>query len=315
MRPILSFLVLLPFATGSAFGWGCDGHRMVALIARAHLTPAVSSAVDKLLRENPIDAALKRFCKDRPGDLMADAATWADDARNIEKTADWHFIDIPLAIQGDPADEKEAMKWCKASPEGNPGCIVSALDLEWAILRDQSQPAPLRAKALRYVIHFVGDLAQPLHATDNHDRGGNCTEIGFFSSETNAKPENLHSIWDSKILGRDLEATKATPAQYARTLDREFARDESKVDVLAWTWDSHRLGAAVTYGDLKPPIPIAPAALGTADEAGCTEQRAAVAALHISIDDEYVSHALPAIREQLAKAGYRLAALLNRTLQ
>ena len=71
----------------------------------------------------------------------------------------------------------------------------------------------------------------------------------------------------------------------------------------------------MTYGDLKPPIPVVPAALGTADEAGCTEQRAAVAALHISIDDEYVSHALPVIREQLAKAGYRLAGLLNQTFQ
>jgi hypothetical protein len=288
---------------------------MIALIARAHLTPAVSSAVDRLLRENPIDPALSRYCKDRPDDPMADSATWADDVRNIEKTADWHFIDIPLASQGDPADEKEAMKWCQASSEGKPGCIVSAIEYELAILRDQSQPAPLRARALRYLIHFVGDLSQPLHASDNHDRGGNCTEIRFFSNEKDAKPENLHSIWDSKLLGRDLEARKATQAQYARTLDRDFALGESKIDVLAWTWDNHRLAAAVTYGDLKPPIPVAPVALGTADDAGCAEQRAAVAALHISIDDEYAGHALPVIREQLAKAGYRLAGLLNQTFE
>ena len=68
---------------------------MVALIARAHLTPAASISVDQLLRENPIDPALSRFCKDRPSDLMADSATWADDAKTIEKTAEWHFIDIP----------------------------------------------------------------------------------------------------------------------------------------------------------------------------------------------------------------------------
>ena len=59
---------------------------MIALIARAHLTPAAANAVDQLLRENPIDPALSRFCKDRPNDLMADSATWADDAKNIEKT-------------------------------------------------------------------------------------------------------------------------------------------------------------------------------------------------------------------------------------
>lgn len=284
---------------------------MIALIARAHLTPAAASAVDQLLRENPIDPALSRFCKDRPSDPMADSATWADDARNVEKTADWHFIDIPLAA----AAGSDAMQWCKPAADGKPGCIVSAIDYEWAILRDKNQPAPLRAKALRYLIHFVGDLSQPLHAADNHDRGGNCTEMTFFSNEKDAKPENLHSIWDYKIIARDLEARKATQAQYAKTLDEEFARSDSKIDVLAWAWDSHKLAATVTYAVLKPPIPIEPAALGTADQAGCAEQRAAVAALHISIDDEYVGHALPVIREQLAKAGYRLAGLLNQTFQ
>jgi hypothetical protein len=204
------------------------------------------------------------------------------------------------------------MRWCKPAPDGKPGCIVTAIESEWAILRDKSQPAPLRAKALRYLIHFVGDLSQPLHASDNHDRGGNCTEMKFFSEE---KPENLHSIWDYKIIARDLDARKATQTQYAKTLDEEFALSESKIDVLAWAWDSHKLAATVTYADLKPPIPIAPLALGTADQEGCAAQRAAVAALHISIDDEYLGHALPVIREQLAKAGYRLAQLLNQTLQ
>jgi hypothetical protein len=278
---------------------------MIALIARAHLTPAVSSAVDQLLRENPIDPSLSRFCRDRPNDLMADSATWADDARNIEKTGDWHFIDIPLAVHAD----SDVMKWCKPI-DGKPGCIVTAIDYEWAILRDKSQPAPVRAKALRYVIHLVGDLSQPLHATDNHDRGGNCTEINFFSE---AKPENLHAIWDYRIIERDLGVKKTTQAQYARSLDEDFA--ESKIDVLAWTWESHTLASTVTYADLKPSIPIAPAVLGTADQTACTEERAAVAALHISIADEYVSHALPVIREQLARAGYRLANLLNQTFK
>ena len=65
-------------------------------------------------------------------------------------------------------------------------------------------------------------LSQPLHATDNHDRGGNCTEIKFFSAE---KLENLHAIWDYKIIARDLDTNKATQAQYARNLDESFSRD------------------------------------------------------------------------------------------
>ena len=160
-------------------------------------------------------------------------------------------------------------------------------------------------------------MSQPLHASDNRDRGGNCTEIRFFSQE---KPENLHAIWDYKIIARDLESNKATQAQYAKAIDERFSRNwpswgKSKIDILSWTWDSHTLASTVTYGDLKPPIPIASPDAGVADQAACNAERAAVAALHITIDDEYVSHALPVIREQLAKAGYRLAGLLNQTFQ
>jgi hypothetical protein len=198
------------------------------------------------------------------------------------------------------------MKWC------GEGCIVSAIDHEWAVLRDTTKPAPSRAKALRYLIHFVGDLAQPLHAGDNHDRGGNCTEIRFFAE---GKPENLHAIWDYKIIARDLEAKKESQSQYAKDLDAEFPRSESGIDVRAWTWESHALASAVAYGNLKPPVPIASPTSGTADQTACAAERAAVGALHISIDDEYVNHALPVMREQLAKAGYRLAALLNQTFQ
>lgn len=280
---------------------------MIALIARTHLTPQASQEVDRLLRENPIDPALNRFCRDRPADLMADSATWADDARNTEMTGDWHFIDIPRAVQ-----EGDHRMWCKPAADGKPGCIVSAIDYEWAILRDQRQSSASRAKALRYVIHFVGDLAQPLHATDNHDQGGNCTEMKFFSDE---KPQRLHAVWDYRIIQRELDSKKETKIEYARALDAEFRQAEPKIDVLAWTWESHRLAAEIAYGDLKPEIPVASQASGTADQDACNAERASVAALHISIDNDYVSRVLPVIRDQIAKAGYRLAALLNQTFQ
>jgi hypothetical protein len=248
---------------------------------------------------------------------MADSATWADDARNIEKTADWHFIDIPLAVHTDTAHEKDALTWCMPSASGKPGCIVTALGYEWALLRDRSRPAPVRAKALRYVIHLMGDLSQPLHAGDNHDRGGNCTAIRFFSGE---KPDNLHAIWDYRILARELESSHATQQQYARTLDESFARQwpawgESKIDIPAWAWESHALASGVVYADLKPPIPIAPAAAGLSGKEACDAGRANIGAMRIAIGDEYVARTLPVIREQLAKAGYRLAELLNQTFQ
>jgi hypothetical protein len=317
MRIALSLLVALPVLSTSAFGWGCEGHQIIALIARAHLTPAVSAAVDRLLRENPIDPSLNRFCKERPNDPMADSATWADDARNIGKTAEWHFIDIPLAVRAGSVPEQDAMKWCPPQGGNKPRCIVTAIDYEWTILRNGGQSAPARANALRYLIHFLGDLTQPLHVSDNRDRGGNCTSIRFFAQK---KPQNLHGIWDYQLIARDLGANKTTQFESAKKLDENFSSHwsewgEAKTDILAWTWESHKLAETVAYADLEPGIPTEAATAGLADREGCNAERDKVAALRISMGDRYAAQAMPVIREQLAKAGYRLAGLLNRTFQ
>jgi hypothetical protein len=289
---------------------------MVALIARAHLTPAASDAIDRLLRQSPIDPALSRNCKDRPGDPMADSATWADDQRSADRgTANWHFIDIPLAIHAGSVPREDAMKWCAVSPDGNPGCIVSALDFEWAVLRDTSQPAAARATALRYVIHFLGDLAQPLHVVDNHDQGGNCENVLFFGAT-----QNLHSVWDTQLIARDLAASKATEIQYAGNLDQKFSSNWpgwgiAKIDFLGWAWESNELAESVAYGDLMPHLPVAPATAGEADRDACAIVREKSTAQQIAIGDDYFAQAMPVIREQLAKAAYRLAGMLNQTFQ
>jgi len=309
----------MPLFAGSAFAWGCEGHQMVALIARAHLTPAASAAVDQLLRENPIDPALNRFCKDRPGDLMADSATWADDIKNIDKTGQWHYVDIPLAVSESGED---AMVWC--APLGPPqagkdrtGCILNATAFELELLHDKTQPPAVRANALRYVIHFLGDITQPLHDTDNHDQGGNCTSINVSFLD---KPANLHGIWDYALLANELQQKKLNQAQLAATIDKEFSVEwndwsSSGVDLLAWAWEGHAIAADVVYGDLTPKIPVAAANAGLADRAACDAERAKVAALHITIAQPYVDAAMPVIHQQIARAGDRLAAVLNQLFQ
>ena len=295
------------------FGWGCEGHQMIALIARAHLTNAASDAVDPLLRANPIDPALSRFCKDRPDDLMADASTWADDARNIEKTSQWHYVDIPLSVTHEQPDIDA---WCALVGPADPskdrtGCIVTAISYQWGILRDASRPEAERAKALRYLIHFIGDLHQPLHDTDNDDRGGNCTALTFF---TEGRPANLHAIWDYKLIERELERAHQTQPQFASALDQKFSQHwtewgQPKADVLRWTWEGHAIAHDVTYGDLRPHIPVE----APNSNPDCNLERDKVAALHISVSTAYFDQAEPVIEQQLAKAGYRLAALLNQT--
>jgi hypothetical protein len=316
MRSLFVLLAALVCSSGPAFGWGCEGHQIVALIAWAHLTPTARAAVDQLLRGNPIDPALNRFCKDRSDNLMVDSATWADDVKNTEKTGDWHFIDIPIAVNPARGQEPDVMQWCKPA-DGKPGCIVSAIALESEILRDASKPAPDRAKALRYVIHFIGDLSQPLHASDNRDRGGNCTAISFFGGE---KPDNLHAIWDYKIIAKEMADRHMTQSQYAAMLDKAYSPNwpwggNQNIDVPSQAWDSHAMAVVFTYGNLTPKIPVAPANAGLADNNACNAERDTVQALHITIGADYESKALPVIDEQLAKAGLRLADLLNDTFK
>src|SRR5947209_798904 len=153
-----------------AHAWGCRGHQAIAYLAEKHLTPEARQMVDTLLRDNPIDPQLKRYCGNVGLDARADAATWADDYRSLHPdTGSWHFIDIPL---GDKSSR--VAKFCGAG-----GCVTQAIEQQLAILKDQTAPSENRAAALRFLIHFVGDLHQPLHATTNDDRGGNCVPVKY----------------------------------------------------------------------------------------------------------------------------------------
>jgi hypothetical protein len=304
-RKMGSFFLL---SASSAFGWGCEGHQIITLIARAHLTSAAAASVDRLLRDNPVDPELKRFCQDRPSDPMVDASTWADDVKNTEKTGVWHYVDIPLTVR----QKTSLSPWCPAigpseAGKDRPGCITNAMDFELSILRDQSRPAAERAKALRYIIHFVGDIQQPLHDSDNNDHGGNCTVMQFFGEE---RASNLHAVWDYKLIERELVRTRQTQTEYARSLDRRFRNrsDEwSRGAAVDWAWEGHALALDATYGNLRPLIPVE----NPDPHAECDAERDKVAALHIAIGEDYLHSSLPALEEQLARGGYRLAAVLN----
>jgi hypothetical protein len=309
----MRLLFTLLAASLPAWGWGCEGHQIVAFIARAHLTPAASAAVDRLLRENPIDPAIREYCKDKTGDPMADSASWADDVKGAEKTGVWHYVDIPLTETA-PGGSLDA--WCppigpSVNGKDRPGCVTNAIQYEWSILLDASKPAPERATALRYLVHFVGDMHQPLHSSDNDDHGGNCTSLAFFSED---RPANLHSIWDYKLIQHELTASKESIPDYARALntrysDRWSSWGAAPVDPTAWAWEGNRLARESTYGALHPSIPVE----RPDPKADCNGERDKVTALHIAIGDEYFRASMPIVGEQLAKAGFRLADLLNRT--
>lgn len=313
MRLLFAAALALPMFSGRAFGWGCDGHQIVALIARGHLTAAANAAVDRLFAEAPLAPAHRNFCQDQPTDLMADAAPWADDIKTADKTFLWHQIDIPLAV-----DRGDYRSWCppigpSVNGKDRPGCVVNAIAFERSVMTDARQPPAERAKALRMLIHLMGDLSQPLHVSDNRDEGGNCTSVKAPFPDA---PANLHGIWDYALITREMQQGKLTEMQLAANIDRDFAaRGRSwvaeKADIERWTWEAHAIAKSTVYGLLTPRIATEPAQEGFTTRAACDAERGKTASLRITLDQAYLDKAQATIHEQLAKAGYRLAAVLN----
>ena len=301
--------VLLLFANArEAKAWGCKGHQTVAFLAEKHLTPEARQMFQALLTDNPIDPQLKRYCGNALTDVFADAATWADDERSkAPKTGPWHFIDIPLG-----AKEDQVKQSCGAT-----GCVTQAIVDQLAILKDKTAAAADRAQALRFIIHFVGDLHQPLHATTNSDRGGNCVAVKFFRRNPHAASgsytPNLHAIWDTDMVERDMEG--ASPAEFAETLDTQFATSDAEwtkhgMQLEAWAWEGHQFAASTSYGKLPVKIAVEP----NVDVEKCTDDDnigARMLELHESVTETYQEAAAPVFEQRIAQAGVRLAMILN----
>lgn len=303
---LLSVLVLAP----SAFPWGCEGHRVVALIALAQLNPHARTTAAQLLDSRPVDPALRRFCPSGTLPAFVDLSTWADDIRSQRKeTAGWHFIDIPLgAKRGGPND---------ACPPAS-GCVTAAIRQQLDVLRSPAAGKQVQAEALMFLIHFVGDLHQPLHAADNADRGGNCVAVAISGKKPetagasqNYRP-NLHGVWDTDLV--EAVAHGREPVAFADDLRAEFARQIARwkrrpVDIDAWAWESHELAIKTAYGKLPAKVPVEP----PQPVESCADHNIGqrIYDLHEEINQRYLSAASPVIRRQLARAGTRLAMLLD----
>jgi hypothetical protein len=302
-------LVSLP---APARAWGCEGHQVVALLAEKHLTPHALAMTKKILADGPIDPSLSRYCKEGGVDAMADGSTWPDDIRGIRPEASpWHYIDIP---RGTKVHDVE--KFC----DPKKGCVTRAITDQLAILRSSETDPRKRADALRFVIHFVGDLHQPLHATTNNDQGGNCVPVAFFDAlpqrrnpQTESYAPNLHGVWDTNILAK--ATSGKTVDQVASDLDESFrgkiARwQKGPVNIDAWAWESYQLAAKKVYGKLPVRIPVeAPQPIESCADDNHISAR--MLKLNERIEDPYQSMAVPVVRQRLAQAGARLAMLLD----
>jgi hypothetical protein len=260
LRPVIVLIVGLIVPT-QAFAWGSEGHRIIAEIAEQHLEPDTARAVRDILA---IDNETS----------LAAAANWADEIRQQRpETAPWHFVDIPIAANG-----YDAARDCAG---GN--CVVAKIEEFTGELQNRSLPPRERLEALKFVVHFVGDLHQPLHASDDDDRGGNDIHVKFLGRRT-----NLHAVWDTAILASPVNGDERG---YALGLDRQITPLEiakwQTGSPEQWADESHAIAVTVIYGKLI--------------HAG-------------TLPDDYGDVALPVLNEQLERAGIRLATVLNHAL-
>ncbi|MDR3701607.1 MAG: S1/P1 nuclease [Candidatus Sulfopaludibacter sp.] len=245
-----------------AYGWGPEGHNLVTRIAVAELTPAAQAKVREILG---------------PDQTLVSISSWADQVRRQRaNTGPWHYIDIPI--------DQPHMDMARDCPKDD--CVVAQIAIQRALMVNPSATAEQRKEALMFVVHFVGDMHQPLHCSDNKDKGGNDVHVVLFD-----RPGNLHSTWDSGLLSRMGKEDDLFPAMLKEAQKRR--KKWSKGSVADWAEESHKAAQKTVYGKLPPEPKGTPEPLGAAYEAAAD----------------------PVIRVQIEKAGDRLARVLNDTLK
>jgi hypothetical protein len=265
-------------AGSRASAWGPVGHEAVAYIAEDRLTPAAKAKVDAILG---------------PDLDLADVANWADQVRVTSRpeTEGWHFIDIPDRQMG--VLESDEPTFCAQD-----NCVVNQIALDLGQLRDEHASAAKKFEALKFLVHFVGDIHQPLHCADDSDRGGNEKIVRFAAPGTrsrNGTKIKLHALWDHLIELRTAEVSR----DLATELEQAF--DDSDVEAWQggtpadWAWESFEIARGTIYSEFSA---------GPTDPSG------------VPVPADYTTPSgSPKMRgivnTQIEKAGVRLAWVLN----
>ncbi|KIW09839.1 hypothetical protein PV08_11940 [Exophiala spinifera] len=281
---LLHSLVFLP----STQAWGSLGHRTVAYLASLYFTPQSTTFTNQLLN----------------GQDISEAALFPDKVRHMPSfayTAGWHYIDA----QDDPPRQCGINITRDCLPKDG-GCVVSAIANHTSRVADATLSRFYRGQSLRFMMHFFGDVHQPLH-TENRSRGGNDIPVSFDHHAT-----NLHSVWDTfipnKHAGPDTRDHDDELLAAFRWAQRLFAQSQSEPH------DTHSSPTAVTNN-------VDDECLSDATDCGllwASEANAYVCSyvlahdvLHKDLGGTYYEGAVPIVDELIGKAGRRLAAWIN----
>lgn len=185
---------------GEALGWGPNGHRIVGEIAERHLSEAARRGVAEILGE----------------ESLAEASTWPDEIRADpawDRATAWHFISI---------DDGETLATTERSSQGD---VLEALKRFEALLRDPEAPRERKVEALRFYVHLVGDVHQPLHVGRRDDGGGHRIGVRWFG-----RGRNLHSVWDSGLV----EVEELSFTEFVRFID-----EAAQTEIATWQADPY----------------------------------------------------------------------------
>jgi hypothetical protein len=244
---VCALLVVSP----KAFSWGKTGHRVVAEIAQRHLDPAAKKGIKDLLGEDDL-ARIANY----PDEIRSD--------RKYDYTGSWHYVSIP--------NEKTYFDQ-KRNKDGD---VIEALFRMDETLKDPKKSKDDKAFALKFLVHLMGDMHQPLHVGIAEDRGGNNVRVKWFKAES-----NLHAIWDEGVIDfQQLSYTEYTA--FLNHYTKDELKEIPKGTFIDWAKESQDL-RSVVY------------------DTGGSE----------NLSYEYGFKAKPVIEERLRKAGLRLATVLN----
>jgi hypothetical protein len=293
-----------------AWSWGDVGHRVVARVAAQKLTPAARTKIAALLGVEDDPASVS--------DAMADAAIWPDHVARTRfpQSVPWHFIDLSLKNGANDSPDPfvnentsfgKIIRFSAAIKNGDPDEVAEP------------------GSDLMFLIHFVGDLHQPLHDATDQDRGANCVKVHYpLTNGGTSRQEKLHHAWDTGILEDNLGTDdRALALHFVRDFDQASDDDQKailladpratdvKTAVHVWAMEAHQLALDEVYAPLRPAVPL----LAFAEvDSRCTNAAPFTKTLR-NLDSDYVTNAARVMDQQLLAGGIRLAALLNAVLQ
>jgi hypothetical protein len=274
-----------------AAAWAiATGFGAILAPAAAQAWSAPGHRVVALVAERYLDGEARReLARIAGGESLQDTSVWLDVQRDTLKTGwpgsdRWHYDNRPVCDPGTPFSSQCA--------DGN--CPLAAYDRHVKVLADRTASREARLNALRVVVHLIGDAHQPLHAGDNGDRGGNDVNVDMGPQR---EPRSLHGNWDREFV--DAAKGRESNVQFARRLSRQYGTHPERLQVGGlrdWLQESYEISQRFAYARLPGFT--------------CGQKLPFV----VKLPADYRDEAAKIAAERIARAGIRLAGVLNATL-